>query len=86
VRDRTPEEQAAIAAEEAAFRALHPDCSPPTWRYGSHGLTHCCICCPPPPFGPEQGKQIARILADMIIGIERRRQELERRWAATDAT
>lgn len=82
IRDRTPEEQAAHDAEEAAFRALHPDCSPARWSISGGGITHCSVCCPPPPFGPEQSERLAKLLVDIAIGAATRDADLERRWAA----
>ena len=84
VKDRTPEEAVAIAAEEAAFQALHPDCQTRPWRwsYGSTGLTHCGVCCPRPPLSPGQAEQIARIMVDASLGAARRDAELEERWSS----
>jgi len=80
---RTPEEAAAIEREETDFRALHPNCSTMTWRYGSTGVTHCCECCPRPPLSPQQTKEIARILSGIVQQQHQDGLDLERRWRAT---
>jgi hypothetical protein len=84
---RTPEEAGAIEREQAEFRALHPSCARMTWSYGSTGVTHCSECCPAPPLSPQQAKQIARIVVDMVQQQHQDALDLERRWRATeDAT
>lgn len=83
IMQRTPEEAAAIGAEETAFRALHPDCPTFSWRYGSTGLTHCGQCCPRPPLSPRQTEEIVRILVDSAQRQHREALDLERRWEAT---
>ena len=85
IMQRTPEEAAAIEGEEMAFRALHPDCPTPTWRYGGTGLTHCGQCCPRPPLSPRQTEEIARILIDSAQRQHREALDLEHRWKATEA-
>jgi hypothetical protein len=76
---RTPEEAAAFATADAAFRALHPDCT--SWRWSiSGGVDHCYECCPPPPLGPEQVRRLAPILAEMALSAAERDASLERRW------
>ena len=83
---RTPEEAELHDAEEAAFRALHPNCHASRWSHGSTGLTHCSACCPPPPLGPEQSREIARILVGATRSAAERDVELARRWEATAPT
>ena len=80
MRERTPEEQAAHDAEEAAFLRIHPDCGAMRWTISGGGVNHCSVCCPPPPFGPEQTRHIARLLLDAAEGAAAREAELERRW------
>jgi hypothetical protein len=58
---RTPEQAAAIEAEEAEFERLHPDCPALRWSVGG-GFTHCARCCAPHPPSDEQIRQVARIL------------------------
>jgi hypothetical protein len=77
---RSPEEEVAFAIEEAAFKALHPDCPTMRWSFAGGGLTHCSMCCPPPPFGPDQGKRIAKLLVEIAIGAASRDADLEQRW------
>jgi len=58
----TPEQAAALDAEEAEFKRLHPDCNAMRWSMSGRGITHCALRCAPHPFSPEQYLQIARIL------------------------
>jgi hypothetical protein len=80
VRERTPEEQAAHDVEEAAFLRLHPDCGAMRWTISGGGINHCSVCCPPPPFGPEQTKHLASLLVEIAESAAARDAELERRW------
>jgi hypothetical protein len=83
---RTPDEAAAAALEEADFRARHPDCATMTWAYGATGVTHCSECCPPPPLSRHQVEVIARIAVDVARRQHQEALEFERRWrAAADA-
>lgn len=79
---RTPEEAVAIEAEEAAFRALHPNCPTFSWRYGSTGITHCAECCPRPPLSPHQIEVLTRIAVDTVQRQHHDAIDLERRWHA----
>jgi hypothetical protein len=78
MRDRTPEQAAAIEAEESEFRAAHPDCHAGRWLLGDGGVHHCSRCCAPPPPPEAAIETIARIFAD----VRRRQDELEQRWNA----
>jgi hypothetical protein len=77
---RTPEDQLALDAEEAAFERLHPGCGATRWSISGGGVTHCSVCCPPPPLGPEQTRSIARLLAQAAAEAAGRDQDLARRW------
>jgi hypothetical protein len=61
-RDRTEEELAVIAAEEARYKEQHGDCH--EVRYGVHGspVLHCGWCCPPTPLGPIARAKLRAIL------------------------
>ena len=83
---RTPEEAAAIALEEAEFRARHPDCATMTWVYGNTGVTHCSECCPMPPMSPHQVEVITRIAVDVARRQHQEAFDLERRWRAASDT
>jgi hypothetical protein len=80
VMQRTPEDQVALDAEEAAFKQLHPDCDATRWSISGGGVTHCSVCCPPPPFGPEQTRHVPRLLAEAATEAAVRDRDLERRW------
>ena len=80
IAQRTAEEQAALDVEEATFKSLHPDCGGTRWSISGGGITHCSVCCPPPPFGPEQTKKLARLLVVAAQGAAERDRELEQRW------
>lgn len=58
----TDEERAQADAEDARYKARHPDCH--SHRHLVHGslTAHCGRCCPPPPLSPEQIRQIRAIL------------------------
>jgi hypothetical protein len=77
---RDPEDQVALDAEDAAFKQLHPDCGATRWSISGGGVTHCSVCCPPPPFGPDQTRHIARLLVEAATAAAVRDQDLERRW------
>ena len=78
LRDRTPEQTAAIEAEELEFRTAHPACRAGRWSLGDGGVHHCNRCCAPPPLPEAAIASVARIFADA----RRRQDELERRWKA----
>jgi hypothetical protein len=37
------------------------------WGIAGSRTAHCMDCCPPPPMSPEQTKQVAGILADILV-------------------
>lgn len=78
--DRSPEQQAAIDAEEASFRAIHPECKAMRWSVHGGGILHCGRCCPPPPLGPATIERIAPLLARMLLDHRRKEDERARRW------
>lgn len=72
---RTPEQAAALEAEEGEFRRLHPDCNALRWSISGGGITHCARCCAPHPLSPEQYLQIARLLLSAQERIEREKAD-----------
>lgn len=68
VMHRTPEQAAAIEAEEAEFLKLHPECESMRWTVAGGGIHHCARCCAPPPFADETYRRLAQIL----LGARRR--------------
>jgi hypothetical protein len=85
VAQRTADEQAAHDAEEATYWSLHPDCGGTRWSISGGGITHCGVCCPPPPFGPQQTRELARLLVQTAQGAAERERRLEQRWRDADS-
>jgi hypothetical protein len=65
-RDRTEEDLAVIAAEEARYNEQHGDCH--EVRYGVPGspVLHCGWCCPPTPLGPIARAKLRAILDNRL--------------------
>jgi hypothetical protein len=67
-----PDQRAAHEAAEATWQERHASCRDDTaslhFRWGIAGsrTEHCMDCCPPPPMSPEQTKQVAGILANIL--------------------
>lgn len=80
IRDRSPDEAAALEAEEAAFRALHPDCRAAHWTVGYGYLIHCARCCPPPPMSPATWKQVNDLLSRFSAEHRERERAAARHW------
>ena len=72
----SPEQRIAREAEDAAFRALHPDCHAGGWTLRDGGVRHCSRCCAPPPIPEDALEKIAAI----IVHSAQAHAELEKRW------
>ncbi|MGW5094136.1 hypothetical protein ACWEQU_20110 [Streptomyces nodosus] len=55
------------------FRERHADCRDARWSVSGSRVTHCCFCCPPPPMGPKQIKDLARLFASWPSQEERKK-------------
>lgn len=67
----TDEQRAAREAEEAEFRRLHPNCDGDgklrfRWTIAGNGITHCGVCCPPPPLSPAQTARVAEVFGQVL--------------------
>jgi hypothetical protein len=56
----TEEQKRDHEAMEESFRRRHPECKSGRWSIEGSRITHCCLCCPPAPLGPQQIKKLAR--------------------------
>jgi hypothetical protein len=54
----TDQERAQADAEEARYKARHPDCHAMRHKVSGSLTTHCGRCCPPPPLSPEQFRKV----------------------------
>lgn len=59
----TDEERARHEAEEARFKARHPECHSHRHSVSGSLTLHCGKCCPPPPMSPSQREEIARLFS-----------------------
>ncbi|MGW1143547.1 hypothetical protein ACWD6I_00505 [Streptomyces sp. NPDC002454] len=69
----TVEEQRDHEAMEERFRQLHPDCKSGRWSTDGSRVTHCCLCCPPPPLGPGQIEKLSRLFQSFPSAEERKK-------------
>ncbi|MFF4420556.1 hypothetical protein ACFY04_07180 [Streptomyces sp. NPDC001549] len=67
------EEKRDHEAMEERFRRLHPDCKSGRWGTGGSRVTHCCLCCPPPPLGPAQIEKLSRLFQSFPSAEERKK-------------
>ncbi|GLY85992.1 hypothetical protein Airi02_039210 [Actinoallomurus iriomotensis] len=59
------QEQAAAAAEEAAFQEHHAICNAVRWSIQGRAGVHCGRCCPPPPLSPRQLRAVMKIASNV---------------------
>nr|WP_134003116.1 hypothetical protein [Streptomyces sp. 846.5] len=62
--------------EEAqqAFRERHSNCKGGRWSIDGSRVTHCGICCPPPPMSPKQIEKLYKLLSSMTPPEERKKE------------
>ncbi|MDX3414822.1 hypothetical protein PV661_11235 [Streptomyces sp. MD20-1-1] len=67
------EEKREYEEADRRFRDRHSDCRDARWSISGSRVTHCCFCCPPPPVGPKQMKDLARLFASWPSQEERKK-------------
>ncbi|MEU9443790.1 hypothetical protein AB0D42_23365 [Streptomyces sp. NPDC048304] len=67
------EEKREYEEADRKFRDRHSDCRDARWSISGSRVTHCCFCCPPPPMGPKQMKDLARLFASWPSQEERKK-------------
>ncbi|MBL1095173.1 hypothetical protein [Streptomyces coffeae] len=72
---RSEQEKREYDAAQERFRERHPDCKSGRWGISGSRVTHCMLCCPPPPMSPARIQKLAELVASWPSTDERKKDQ-----------